>query len=260
MNVTKLQAFSVHFALSFLVFFMLVAVMYYIWFPGDYFNLDGGWQGLQLIAAIDLVLGPVLTLLFFKPGKPKLMVDMSIIAALQIGALSYGIHAAFQQQTVGLVFSESEFSTLSYRDLQLANSAIIDLGLKPTNFQKLDEDSPRQIFTEAPSGENYGRYLADVLNGLPALRERTDKYKSLSKNHEQLARFKLDHDYLKKNNALSEIKALLDTEKKSLDDFEYYKFKARYGSGIALFDIERKRVVHLIQLTSVNNRQVIEES
>ena len=50
------QAFLLHFAVSLIVFVALVAIMRLIWYPGDLFFMDGGWQGLKILAPIDLVL------------------------------------------------------------------------------------------------------------------------------------------------------------------------------------------------------------
>ena len=56
------KAFLIHFGISLIVFIVLAAIMRLVWYPGDLFWMDGGWQGMQLIAPIDLVLGPALTL------------------------------------------------------------------------------------------------------------------------------------------------------------------------------------------------------
>ncbi len=248
MKISRLKAFLIHLVLSLLVFSSLVTIMYISWFPGDYFSLDGGLQGLKIVGAIDIVLGPALTLILFKPGKPKLKMDMSIIVSIQISALIFGFYSAYQQHTVGLVFAEGEFSTLSYKDLRLANQDIEEFGLIPVDFDKLGDSSPKQIFTEQLDTESFGKYLQEVLNGMPSLRERTDKYHPLSQNHEQLAKSRLDRDTLQKKNALKIIDAVLRQENKSFDDYQYYNFRARYGRGIALFDINLKRVVHLLAL------------
>lgn len=246
MRLNKTRAFLIHFSLSFLIFSVLLFILLFFWFPGDYFMLDGGWQGIKLIAAIDLVLGPALTLLLFKPGKPKLMLDMSLVALVQISALVYGFHAAYQQRTVGLVFAENEFTTISYKDLLLANEAIEGFGLDPVELSELGSDSPKQIFTEALAGESFSEYLRDVLNGMPSLRERTDKYKPLVEHSSELSQYRLDLDDIAYEPTLSKINKIVGTEGEHPDNYEYYKFRARYGSGIAVFDTEKRRVARLI--------------
>ena len=55
---TKGVAFAIHLTLSLLVFSLLVIIMLLCWLPGELFFLDGGWQGLKLVAMVDVVLGP----------------------------------------------------------------------------------------------------------------------------------------------------------------------------------------------------------
>ena len=113
MVLNRYTAFSIHFALSLLVFLSLVAVMYFYWFPGDLFFMDGGWEGIKLVAMVDLVLGPFLTLLLFKRGKPSLVFDMSVIAGIQIAALAYGFYATYNQRIVAYVYADNQFNTLT---------------------------------------------------------------------------------------------------------------------------------------------------
>ncbi|MCZ6669385.1 MAG: hypothetical protein O6932_12040, partial [Gammaproteobacteria bacterium] len=69
--VTKLKASSIHFSLSLIIFFILAYQIYYNWYPVPYFSVDGGWQGIRLIALVDLVLGPLLTFLIFDLTKSR---------------------------------------------------------------------------------------------------------------------------------------------------------------------------------------------
>jgi hypothetical protein len=64
--------------------------MFFVWYPPPYFEVDGGWRILRILAGVDVVVGPLLTLILFKPGKPGLKFDMTCIALMQIGALVYG--------------------------------------------------------------------------------------------------------------------------------------------------------------------------
>ena len=66
MKINRYSASAIHLAISLLVFLSFIAVLYFLWIPGDLFFMDGGWQGVKLVAMVDLVLGPLLTLLLFK--------------------------------------------------------------------------------------------------------------------------------------------------------------------------------------------------
>jgi len=173
--ITRKWAFAIHLTLSLLIFSSLVAVLYVYWFPGQLFWLDGGWAGLKLVAVVDLILGPLLTLILFKPGKKGLWTDMAAIATFQIAALGYGFFATYQQQTLGLVFADGAFTTLSYASHQQANDQLLGKGETPQSIRSFGDNNPVHVFTLAPTGKTMGSYLTDILNGYPDPHERSNK-------------------------------------------------------------------------------------
>ena len=57
MKINRFSASAIHLALSLLVFLSFIAVLYFWWFPGNLFFMDGGWEGVKLVAMVDVVLG-----------------------------------------------------------------------------------------------------------------------------------------------------------------------------------------------------------
>ncbi len=102
---TKLKATAVHFSLSLIVFFILAYQVFYVWYPMPYFAIAGGWQGMRIIAAVDLVLGPLITFLIFDLSKSRreITFDLLIIATIQISALIYGVVTTYDQRPVAIV-------------------------------------------------------------------------------------------------------------------------------------------------------------
>ena len=91
--------------LSLAVFVYLVYQIYYNWYPQPYFSVDGGWQGIRLVAAVDLVLGPFITFLIFDLSKSRkeIVFDLVTIIVIQFGALAYGVYATYSQRPVAIV-------------------------------------------------------------------------------------------------------------------------------------------------------------
>lgn len=102
---TKLKATGVHLSMSLIIFFILAYQIYYHWYPQPYFAVDGGWQGIRIVAAVDLVLGPLITFLIFDLAKSRraIVFDLVVIAVVQIGALAYGVVTTYQQRPVAIV-------------------------------------------------------------------------------------------------------------------------------------------------------------
>lgn len=238
------QAFAIHLTLSLLIFFTLVAIMLYWWFPGELFMLDGGWQGLKLIAMVDLVLGPALTLMLYKPNKPKLALDMSLIAAFQICALAYGFYAAHGQRTVAVIHADGIFNTLSGTAMTASNEELLKLDLTPQNIKDIDAGRPPLLINPPP--ENFGRHLADLLNGYPEPHERSDRFLKLTADSEGLQRSVLSIEQLESDGSLATVQEELEKHNIDMASVEFYRFKTRYASGIAVYDPAANSIVDYV--------------
>lgn len=244
MRPTRSVAFAIHLTLSLLIFSVLVIIMLLYWFPGELFFLDGGWQGLKLVAMIDLVLGPALTLILYKPGKPKLLMDMSLIAVLQISALGYGFYTTHQQRTVAIVFAERGFNTVSAKDNREANRQLQALDEQPAPLPPVALLQLPLLLTPEP--EDYGQFLADILNGYPGPQDRSDQYVPLAEHHDAMRKSALDWQQLAERGSEEAVREALRQQKLSPESVELYMFRARYADGIALFDPSSSTIVDFV--------------
>ena len=71
---SRFSAFAIHLLISFVIFIAITYLVVFKWYPDIFFDTDGGWRGMRIIIAVDLVLGPLLTLVVFKAGKPGLKI------------------------------------------------------------------------------------------------------------------------------------------------------------------------------------------
>ena len=63
-GMNRYQAFGIHFGISLMIFIGLVTMVLFVWYPGVLREVDSSWQqALIMIAGVDLVLGPLLTLI-----------------------------------------------------------------------------------------------------------------------------------------------------------------------------------------------------
>ena len=105
----KLSAFAIHLTISATIVAIVIAIIFYFWYPKPFFEANGAWTVLRVLIMVDLVLGPSLTLALFKKGKKGLVMDMSIIAAIQLAALIYGTTVIFGARPYYLVFAVDRF-------------------------------------------------------------------------------------------------------------------------------------------------------
>jgi len=246
---TKWQAFTLHLVISLLVFATLVAAMWFFWFPGELFLLDGGWQGLKLVALVDLILGPLLTLVLYSPGKRGVMFDMCMIAAFQIGALVYGLYTTYDQRTVAVVFAEKSFTTVSNAAMNEANQTLIEKELQPRDIKSISRGRPTLLVSETPSpanAEEFSNYLEDLFNGYPEAHERSDKFQPIEMGYVHMRQHALSEEQLKASGWYSIVQQELSDNQLNAETLEFYKFKARFNSGLAVFDHNTMTIVDYI--------------
>jgi len=96
---SRWAAFGVHLLISLLVLACLLFFIFFVWFPYD-FIFAGGIEGLKIIMGVDLVLGPLLTLIVYVPGKKGLKFDLTMIGITQIGCLMAGLWVVHNERPV----------------------------------------------------------------------------------------------------------------------------------------------------------------
>jgi hypothetical protein len=94
---SRLGAFALHLLISALILITLLIVIFFVWYPNGLISA-GGLTGLKILIGVDLILGPVLTLIVFSPGKKGLKFDLALIAIIQISCLIYGLWTIYSQR------------------------------------------------------------------------------------------------------------------------------------------------------------------
>ena len=112
-KIPRVNAFLIHLTISFVIFLILAYLIVFHWYPIPYFHTDGGWRGIRIIAGVDLVLGPLLTLIVYKPGKPGLKFDLTMIGLAQAVALTWGIWVTYTERPVAVVYAMDHFTPVS---------------------------------------------------------------------------------------------------------------------------------------------------
>jgi hypothetical protein len=107
--ISRYKAASIHLGISAILAIIVISLLVFIWYPWPYFKEIDGWPLVAMIIGIDVILGPLLTLIVFKQGKKTLRFDLSVIALIQICALSYGVWIGYSSRVVYAVFVENQF-------------------------------------------------------------------------------------------------------------------------------------------------------
>lgn len=146
-GMTRWQAFAAHLSISIVVAATVLAVMLFAWYPPPLFEAEGG-RGLALILiGVDVVIGPLLTLVVFKSGKPGLRFDLCTIAALQVSALIYGCHVIAEARPAFIVFVKDQFEIVSAVELAPADLK----QARRAEFRQVPLTGPVVVAAEPPA-------------------------------------------------------------------------------------------------------------
>lgn len=169
-------AFLYHLSISFVLLLVISAVMYFFWFPGALFDAAGGWEGMQILVAVDLVLGPVLTLIVYNRSKPtrELARDLGIIATVQIFCLLGGLATIFHSRPLVVVQVFDTFYALN-------RERLADAEIAPEQIDRYAGFSPTFVYVPVPQkqADFLSQHVKGLLNGEKPLQLQVDLYREL---------------------------------------------------------------------------------
>jgi hypothetical protein len=122
-SLNRWKAASFHLALSAAIGATVVALMLVFWYPQPYFVAMGGDTLILILIGVDVVIGPLITLVVFDPKKKHLRFDLAVIALLQLSALAYGCHVMFVARPVYTVFVVDRFEAVAANQIDAASLA-----------------------------------------------------------------------------------------------------------------------------------------
>lgn len=239
--ITKLKATAVHLSLSLVVFIYLVYQIYYNWYPQPYFAIDGGWQGIQIIAAVDLVLGPLITFLIFDLSKSRreILFDLSVIVIIQLGALFYGIAQVYNQRpvAVALVSQYMLVGTMEQFGGKLESAS---------DLYRYSDERPPLVYADLQIDESTLEELSEL-----KLWESVLEYLQLpSKNtRSEFAvalkdRQRIFSDQLDLLDACEAYEGWLRQNDKKADEVMIARIAGRYGEAWLVFDLDGKYLAY----------------
>jgi len=114
---SRWAAAAIHAVLSILIVGTIALAVVLAWFPGGLWHVAGLQKLFGIMMATDVVVGPVLTWLVYKPGKRGLRFDLTMIAIAQAAFLAYGVHTLWSNRPLFLVGSTEAFALVFASEL-----------------------------------------------------------------------------------------------------------------------------------------------
>ena len=233
----RFLASAIHLCISIVVFSLFVFVLLQFWYPAPFFSASGGWQGLRIVAFIDVVLGPLLTLVIFSPGKPRreLVFDLSLVAIMQISALFWGIYTVHQQRPVAVAFLDYSFYTVSAQDL-------LGQGIDLQRLNKFGSSLPVYVYIDKPdTAEALEHLKQETIDKNLSIIHNPNYFKPINEHLDEIYMHNLDiNEIISINSDMkAEIMALMKNKGDlsiALGQHHYIGLVSRYRNIVLVFD------------------------
>jgi hypothetical protein len=156
-----------HYFSSLIIAAIVAIPMFGAWYPHPFRELAGGTELFLLIMGVDLVCGPILTLVLFNPTKPKreLVTDLGLVVLVQLAALAYGVWTLHVARPLYLVHEFDRFKVIALADVDAAELHKLPETLQPKFFkgpqtvglrEASKEEREKVMFESVQGGRDFG--------------------------------------------------------------------------------------------------------
>ena len=159
----RLKAFGYHLAISVLIAIVSLFIIFMLWHPAPLANAVGVTHIFIMMLAIDVVLGPLLTLIFAKQGKKLLKFDLAVIVILQLVAFLYGMYNVAMSRPVYIAFDTSRFEVVQANEVPKSS-----LKAAQPEYRTLGWGSPKYVAVKAAASveERGTRIFSELETGV----------------------------------------------------------------------------------------------
>lgn len=144
-GMSRWKAAGIHMLCSVLLAVFAAVLVFGIWFPPPYFHASGGDRLILILIGVDLVVGPLLTLIVFRSGKWGMKFDLAVIGIVQVVALVYGLSVITASRPAFIVATIGRYAVIP------ANAVEYDLPGTPPEYNAPPWFGPRLVSAQIPN-------------------------------------------------------------------------------------------------------------
>ncbi len=242
---SRYSAAAYHFIGSAIVLFLVFAIVRWVWYPGPFFAAAHGVNLLGIIIPVDLIIGPLITLIIFNPAKKELLKrDMSVILTAQIAFMLYGMFTIYSARPVYVALVNTDFYLVTANEIDPQDQ----LKAKDKQFQRLPNFGPAWVVSDIQDAK-----LKDDLSfnnaifgmGAQNLPEYFKSYQQEIKRIKEIAKAPNKLPELKKDK-LKELQDYADAKSKSGTQVAFIRLYAKSKIFYAALDSKSGQVIEVI--------------
>jgi hypothetical protein len=243
---TRILASATHLLASIVVVSLFLLLLYLVWYPGPLSELHGVMDAVKILIGVDIVLGPLMTLIIFNVSKPRkeLVRDLSVIVLVQIAALAWGIHTTYKVRPVFVVLHLDTMYSVARNEIP--SEAEEGAVAMPNPWQR-----PRQVYVPDLEPKEAVQHVTDMLTkGLPDIQYQMFRYLPMAEHKEAVLKDAMDiTPLLEKAENKLHMAAFVQRHGGTKDSYAFYPLE--YGPFRAIVGINRETLCMKGLLTPV---------
>jgi hypothetical protein len=178
----RLKFFLCHFSISILIVFAVMGLVFFVWYPLPLAKAVGVTHIFLMMLTIDVIIGPLLSLLVYKEGKKSLKFDLMVIIIIQLSALCYGIYSIEQGRPAWLVYNVDRIELVRKNEIIQGDFKNIQPQFQQSSWLK-----PQYVATDfsKDTQQRSEEMFAEVFNGI-SIAQRPERYIELTQAKTQI--------------------------------------------------------------------------
>jgi hypothetical protein len=202
---TRIKFFLSHLSISIFIALLVMGLVFFVWYPLPLAKAVGVTHIFLMMLTIDVIVGPLLGLLVYKEDKKSLKFDLTVIIAIQISALLYGIYSIEQGRPAWVVYNVDRFELVRKNEIVAQN-----INQAKPQFQQLSWLKPQFVATQFAQDvkQRNDDMFAEVLGGI-SLAQRPERYVNFAEAKAQLQKRAQSLELLQQYNDKTVVKNIL---------------------------------------------------
>ena len=202
----RLKFFFGHLLTSFLITLFVVGLVFFVWYLAPLATAVGVTHIFLMLLAIDVIVGPVLSLLVYKEGKKTLKFDLTVIIAIQIAALCYGVYSIAQGRPVWIAYNVDRFELVRKNDIILDH-----IDQAQPKFQHVSWAKPQFVAIKSAKDvqQHNNDMFIEVLGGI-SLAQQPERYVDFAQAKAQIQHRAKNLAELKQYNDEKQVEDILE--------------------------------------------------
>ena len=229
----KIKASAIHLSISAFIIGIFYLFVLTVWYPSPYFQVSGLLSIMLMLVAIDLIIGPLLTFIVFKPKKPSLKFDLLVIAIIQMVALAYGAMAVYKGHPVYVAYTIDRFTLISVGEADPAQA-------KYNEFKVSTYGKPKVVYAKMPEkGEERNNLMFSAISGGRDLEHHAEYYEPIDQYTNKILERSVAVDkILAYPDSKKELESFLEKQGKEAKEFAFLPLMGK--EKVMLWALNRK--------------------